>query len=181
MGVFDSIKEKARSFSGYLFEEDDYDYDDEFSEDIKKTEAKAELKERRDQMESTEMAERFAPPLQPQPSFVPQPPRMDRPKLTVHENPSLKIKVFKPKSFDEVRHIADCLKNKQAVIINYEAIELHEQLRISDFMNGACYVLNGNAQMITKYSVLYVPQNVSISKDMFSYDSMPSFAKASEG
>lgn len=95
--------------------------------------------------------------------------KLERPVLTVHTNPDLKIKVFVPTTFDQANLIADCLKNRESVVVNYEQVEDKEQRRLCDFLNGVCYVLNGGVQRITNVSVLYVPDNVEISKEMCSY------------
>ena len=89
-----------------------------------------------------------------------------RPKLTVHSTPKLSVRVYVPTKFEEVRHIADDLKAKRAVIVNYEKIELTEQRRICDFINGACYVMDGAAKRISDYLVLYVPKGVETSVAM---------------
>jgi len=102
--------------------------------------------------------------------------KMERPVLTVHTNPDLKIKVFVPTTFDQANLIADCLKNRESVVVNYEQVDDKEQRRLCDFLNGVCYVLNGGVQRITNVSVLYVPDNVEISKEMCSY-TMPVYEK----
>ncbi|MDF2858748.1 MAG: sepF 1 [Neobacillus sp.] len=102
--------------------------------------------------------------------------KMERPVLTVHTNPDLKIKVFVPMTFDQANLIADCLKNRESVVVNYEQVDDKEQRRLCDFLNGVCYVLNGGVQRITNVSVLYVPDNVEISKEMCSY-TMPVYEK----
>ncbi|MDF2564487.1 MAG: sepF 1 [Massilibacillus sp.] len=102
--------------------------------------------------------------------------KMERPVLTVHTNPDLKIKVFVPTTFDQANLIADCLKSKESVVVNYEQVDNKEQRRLCDFLNGVCYVLNGGVQRITNVSVLYVPDNVEISKEMCSY-TMPVYEK----
>ena len=91
-----------------------------------------------------------------------------RPKLTpvaggkAHEE--MRIKLFKPENFDNVSVIADALKAKSSAIVNYERLELAEQRRICDFLNGVCYVQNGEVQRITATMVLYVPNGVDIDK-----------------
>lgn len=181
-----TVKNTAQKISDLIFEEKD-EYEEIFEEEETVT-AKNKDNVR---MERTEMKQRVVgdeAAAYTVPQFVSnKSAKQERPKLTVHESPSLQIKVFKPRGFDEVRHIADCLKSKQAVVINYELTEMVDMVRISDFMNGACYVLQGHVQPITRESVLYVPHNVTISKDMFDYSSgaaghsMPSFGKVSEG
>lgn len=102
--------------------------------------------------------------------------KTERPVLTVHTNPDLKIKVFVPTTFDQANLIANCIKNKEAVVVNYEQVDTKEQRRLCDFLNGVCYVLDGGVQRITNVSVLYVPENVEISKELCSY-TMPIYEK----
>ncbi|MCR5175955.1 MAG: cell division protein SepF [Anaerovibrio sp.] len=90
-----------------------------------------------------------------------------KPNLTLHTNNSLKaidlkIQVFVPQRFDDVREIADALKARQAAIVNYERIELPEQQRICDFLNGVCYVQDGFLHRISNTMVLYAPNGVEI-------------------
>lgn len=101
-----------------------------------------------------------------------------RPMLTVHTNkvPELKMTVQMPNSFDQANLIANALKNKEAVIVNYEKVSISEQRRLCDFINGVCYVLDGGVQRISETSVLYVPSGVNIDKELLSY-SVPPYAK----
>ncbi len=184
------IQGVTQKVSSFLFDEEE---EEEIGEPEKEEKAEKEEIKNRPQvrtkaekqvvggMEYREMPVRHEEiPFRPQFVVKPaKPARTERPKLTVHESPSLQIKVFVPRSFDEVQHIADCLKKKQAVVINYEMTAPQDQFRISDFMNGTCYVLNGGAQVITKQSVLYVPQGVTINKDSYSSfeNAMPQFGK----
>lgn len=90
-----------------------------------------------------------------------------KPNLTLHTNNSvkaaeLKIKIFVPQRFDDVREIADVLKNKSAAVVNYERIELPEQQRICDFLNGVCYVQEGFLHRISNTMVIYAPRGVEI-------------------
>ena len=72
------------------------------------------------------------------------------------------LKVYKQPNMNDTRIAADALKASKAVLINYEKIEQSEQVRICDFMNGACYVLDGSVKRISAKMVLYVPNGVSI-------------------
>lgn len=102
----------------------------------------------------------------------------ERPTLTVHTNiiPELKVMVYEPISFDQANIIANALKNKEAVIVNYEKVDPAEQRRLCDFINGVCYVLDGGVQRVSETNVLYVPSSVGISKELCSY-SMPAYVK----
>ena len=72
----------------------------------------------------------------------------------------LAIKLYTPTTFDQVTDVADDIKGKKAVVINYEKVDLAEQRRICDFINGVCYVTNGDARRISSSIVLYVPDGV---------------------
>ncbi len=90
-----------------------------------------------------------------------------KPTLTLHTNNSaraseLKIKIFMPQRFDDVREIADVLKSKNAAVVNYERVELPEQQRICDFLNGVCYVQEGFLHRISNTMVIYAPKGVEI-------------------
>ena len=85
-----------------------------------------------------------------------------RPQLTVHKSKpmELTVRLYKPTNFDQVTEVADDIKAKRAAIINYEKVDLAEQRRICDFVNGVCYVTNGDAKRISGNIVLYVPDGV---------------------
>lgn len=74
----------------------------------------------------------------------------------------MRILVFKLDSFDEVKSVADALNQKRAALVNYEKVDTEIQKRICDFVNGVCYVLNGEVKRISSTMVLYVPENVAI-------------------
>lgn len=74
----------------------------------------------------------------------------------------MKIQIYVPQNFDSVSEIADALKAKRSAIVNYERVELAEQRRICDFLNGVCYVQDGEVRRITATMVLYVPDGVEI-------------------
>ena len=91
-----------------------------------------------------------------------------RPQLTVHttKHLALKIKLYEPDNFDQVSKIADDLKEKKAVIINFDKADAALQRRVCDFVMGVCYVLDGDARRITDSIVLYVPDGIDISDDV---------------
>ncbi len=72
------------------------------------------------------------------------------------------IQIYTPQNFDSVSEIADALKSKRSAIVNYERVELAEQRRICDFLNGVCYVQDGDVRRVTSTMVLYVPDCVEI-------------------
>lgn len=102
----------------------------------------------------------------------------ERPLLTVHTNPELKMMVYMPESFDQANIIANALKSKEAVIVNFERVSDKEQRRLCDFLNGVCYILDGGVQRVSEMIVLYVPTNVEINKELCAY-SVPAYVKHS--
>ena len=84
----------------------------------------------------------------------PEPEQPVRPKLTVHAAPKLKVRIYTPTTFDEVVNIADDLRDKKAVVVNYERVDVDLQRRICDFVNGSCYVQDGGVKRICNTIVL---------------------------
>lgn len=82
--------------------------------------------------------------------------------LRVYKHPKMNIIVFEPANFNDTKVAADTLKASKTVLMNFEKIEYSEQVRICDFMNGACYVLDGSVRRISANMVLYVPKGVTI-------------------
>ena len=85
--------------------------------------------------------------------------RVQHPQLTVHTTkiPELRVQIYVPENFDQVTDIADNLKAGNAA---------EEQRRICDFVNGACYIVNGCAKRISEQIVLYAPEGVDVAEAM---------------
>lgn len=84
-----------------------------------------------------------------------------KPSLAVVKTPQLTMKIYAPTKYDDqVKHIADDLLHKNAVIVNFEGVDEIEQERIGDFIIGAVYMINGRAEMVSSKIVLYVPQGI---------------------
>ena len=87
-----------------------------------------------------------------------------RPSLKVYKQPNMNVLVFEPTNFNDTRIAADALKASKAVLINYEKIEQSEQVRICDFMNGACYVLDGSVKRISAKKLAKYKKNTYFCK-----------------
>ena len=83
-----------------------------------------------------------------------------RPSLTVVKPHDLTMKIYNPENFDQVVGIADDILDKKAAVVNYEQVSDDEQRRISDFVNGVCYVTDGAVSMISEKIFLYLPAGV---------------------
>ncbi|MDF2568757.1 MAG: sepF 2 [Sporomusa sp.] len=102
-----------------------------------------------------------------------------RPKLKVHSQPAaghLKVVVDLPTDFDDVQAYADYLRNSTAVVVNYQQVDVATQQRMSDFLNGVCYVLGGSVQLVSEQVVLYAYANIEVDKKIFSY-SVPTYVR----
>lgn len=75
----------------------------------------------------------------------------------------MKVVVIEPKSFDDVQQVANCLKEKMPVIINFEHTDAEEAHRIIDFISGATYAIAGDIKKAGHNVFLCVPNNVSVS------------------
>ena len=92
-----------------------------------------------------------------------------KPQLTVVKGAGISVKINKPTKFEEVRNIADDLLDKNVVIVNYELVDTDEQVRISDFVNGVCYVTDGRVNPISDKIVLYTPNGVDTEAALAGY------------
>lgn len=100
----------------------------------------------------------------PQPEFSVAARRQSMKLVSSSKSMDMKIQIYVPQNFDSVSEIADALKSKRSAIVNYERVELAEQRRICDFLNGVCYVQDGEVRRITATMVLYVPDGVEINE-----------------
>ena len=60
----------------------------------------------------------------------------------------MKVVVIEPKSFDDVQQVANYLKEKKPVLINFERTDAEEAHRIIDFISGRGYQ-EGRAQRVS--------------------------------
>ena len=77
--------------------------------------------------------------------------------------PSMKVVVIQPRSLDDSQQIANCLKEKRPVVINFEGVDDQLYRRILDFVSGTTYALDGNVNSISTRVWLFSPKNVNVS------------------
>lgn len=90
--------------------------------------------------------------------------------------PNMKVVVIQPKSLDDSQQIANCLKEKRPVVINFEGVDDQLYRRILDFVSGTTYALDGNVNSISTRVWLFSPKNVNVSvnkKTNNGYNDMP--------
>lgn len=85
--------------------------------------------------------------------------------VSIHTNKTMKVVVCEPDSFDEVQILADHLKNRKQVILNFENTPKELSQRIIDFISGTTYALEGNSQQLGSDIFIFTPSNVEIARD----------------
>ncbi len=75
----------------------------------------------------------------------------------------MKVVVIEPKVFDDVQQVANCLKEKKPVLLNFEHTDAEEAHRIIDFISGATYAIAGDIKKVGHNVFLCAPSNVSVS------------------
>lgn len=96
--------------------------------------------------------------------------------LRVHVPTALKIFIATPRNEDEVRLLADCLKNNMAVLVNYEYVDQQLLQGIHDFLSGVAFVIDGSAERISDQLYIYLPVYAHIEKQLFAV-SIPTYVK----
>lgn len=79
-----------------------------------------------------------------------------------HPDKNIKLVVFEPQSFDDVQTIVNHLKGKRPVILNMEEIDKGLARRITDFVGGAVFALDGAVQKVSASIMLFAPPNVEV-------------------
>lgn len=75
----------------------------------------------------------------------------------------IKVMVVEPTSFDDTQHVADYLKTKKPVVINFENTDAEVTRRMIDFISGTTYALDGTIQKVGHNIFLCAPNNVDVS------------------
>ncbi|MDR3348595.1 MAG: cell division protein SepF [Acidaminococcales bacterium] len=78
----------------------------------------------------------------------------------------LRIVVYSPKEFGDVRSMAESLLERAAVLICFENVDDDLCRRIIDYMNGVGYALDARVEKISNRLVIYAPENAAIEKEM---------------
>ena len=79
--------------------------------------------------------------------------------------PQMKITVYSPREFADVKAIAESLLEKSAVLIYFENVGSDLCRRIIDYMNGVGYALEAKVEKISDNLVIYAPENATVEKE----------------
>ena len=75
----------------------------------------------------------------------------------------MKVMIIEPASFDDAQQVADHLKNRKPVVVNFENTDAETAKRIIDFISGTTYALNGEIKKVGHNVFLCAPSNVNVS------------------
>ena len=73
-----------------------------------------------------------------------------------------KINTIRPKSFDDAQIVANCLRERVPVIINFEQTDVEDARRIIDFISGTTYALQGEIKKVSQHVFVCAPNNVTV-------------------
>lgn len=82
----------------------------------------------------------------------------------------VKVVVLEPTGFDDSQKIADYLKNKQPVVVNFDNTDAIVTKRMTDFISGTIYALGGSMKKIGRSILVCAPKNVDIDAGTNVYD-----------
>lgn len=78
---------------------------------------------------------------------------------------SIRFKVIKPESFDEVRDIADQLIDGCTVFFNAELLDKETRSRMLLFLNGVTYTTDGDIKPVSQNTYIITPHDVDVSDE----------------
>ena len=78
--------------------------------------------------------------------------------------------LVEPRAYSESQQIADHLKNKNAVVVNFKRVTSEQSKRILDFLTGTLYAIGGAMEKLGNGIYLCTPKNVSVQGKMTEED-----------
>lgn len=72
------------------------------------------------------------------------------------------ITTIKPKDLNDAQTVANCLRDKIPVVINFEETDTDEAKRIIDFVSGTVYAVNGAIKKVSQNVFICAPDNVTV-------------------
>src|SRR5699024_5623302 len=90
--------------------------------------------------------------------------------LSAVQQPSGKVELCEPKSYDEVQTVTDHLLNRRTIVVNLQKLDRQEAMRVVDFLSGTVYAIKGDIQKIGKAIFICTPDNVDLSGEISQHD-----------
>ena len=70
--------------------------------------------------------------------------------------------LVEPRAYSESQQIADHLKNRNSVLVNFKRVTSDQAKRIIDFLSGCIYAIGGTMQKVGVGIYLCAPNNISV-------------------
>ncbi len=84
----------------------------------------------------------------------------------VNINTQMGVCMIHPRTLEEAAEACVELKKRNIVVVNLEGIELALSQKISDFLSGVVYALDGSIQLISGRIIIIAPVNVEMSGEL---------------
>lgn len=75
---------------------------------------------------------------------------------------SNKMILVEPRAYSESQTIADHLKSRNSVVVNFKRVTTDQSKRIIDFLSGTLYAIGGDLQKIGEGIYLCTPKNIDV-------------------
>ena len=79
-----------------------------------------------------------------------------------NSNKSGKMILVEPRAYSESQEIADHLKARNSVVVNFKRVTTDQAKRIIDFLSGTLNAINGDLQKIGDGIYLCTPKNIDV-------------------
>lgn len=73
-----------------------------------------------------------------------------------------KMILVEPRAYSESQQIADHLKNRNSVVVNFKRVTSDQAKRIIDFLSGTLYAIGGDLQKLGGGIYLCTPKNINV-------------------
>lgn len=73
-----------------------------------------------------------------------------------------KMILVEPRAYSESQTIADHLKSRNSVVVNFKRVTTDQQKRIIDFLSGTLYAIGGDLQKVGDGIYLCTPKNIDV-------------------
>ena len=95
--------------------------------------------------------------------------------VPVRTGSNSKVRIIKPKNFEESSKIADEIKGDRLVIFDVTTLDIDQARRIVDFIVGSAYALNGNVRRVSGGIFVAAPNSIDITGDNLKEQTRSSF------
>ncbi len=74
--------------------------------------------------------------------------------------------LIEPRTFDETQKIAKLLKDNRSAVVNLHRLSKDESKRVTIFLSGVIYAIDGTMQVVGEKTYLCTPNNMSVTGEI---------------